>query len=275
MEIPAGQAISEDFLAAGIHSSEGLAHLGESLIQGQHLDLYYVDATLFPAATLCILERWAAMQHVAALLVLANPPVAHSAIALLRGVVEAYAHAFWISQGKATGPDSQACRALCFERGAAKEMREAVTNAAVGIVDQGQIDEADYRLKRIDDLRTKTACRACKGRDHGDVLPTIKEIATLTGVPWLGDLVRTTRMAAHQLQPDRLLKLADDGAVEIGGPAGIKERAALLQWLTLTYSSLLRVISRVLAPTRESEIDEATLPVRRALGGVVLREGPL
>jgi hypothetical protein len=266
---------SDHFLSAGISSAEELAALGESLIMGTKVDLLYQDAADFPGATIGLVERWAAIQYVAALVLLERPPVAHAAIVLLRGVVEAYSHAYWISRGTDTGTDSRACRALCFEHGAAREMRDAVTNAAPGVVDDEGRAEAGDRVLRINKLRKVLVCRQCRGRDHGDVLPTIREISKTTGVAWLGDMVRTTRMAAHQLQPDRVLRRADDGVLEVGGPAEVRERAALLQWLALTYSNLLRVVAQIAMPEREREIDAALLPVRIALAGVVAKEGPL
>jgi hypothetical protein len=67
-------------------------------------------------------------------------------------------------------------------------------------------------------------------------------------------MVRATRMTSHQAQRDRIMRLAEDGAVEVGAPVTPWERSVLLEWLTAIFGRLGREIALILVPASQDEL---------------------
>lgn len=101
-----------------------------------------------------------------------------------RGILEAYSHVWWIRQGTSDGPDSQRCRALCYELTMARELKHAVANAPPEMTTSDALPEVERRLTNLEHLMQTVPCR-CRGRDFSDVWPTIREIAKAEDIPWL------------------------------------------------------------------------------------------
>ncbi|MEA2635229.1 MAG: hypothetical protein QOH92_1996 [Chloroflexota bacterium] len=236
-----------------VGDAQGLADVSEKIVAGQQGDLLFEDATLYPGATLIHLERWAAIQFAGGLLMLTRPQVANASITLLRGVLEAYSHVWWIRQGTPTGADSQRCRALCYEHSIARELSDAVTNAPKEVTTPEAAPEAKRRVANLEKLMQSLGCE-CKGRDYTDVMPTFREIAKSENVTWLPEMVRATRMTSHQAQRDRIMRYADDGAIEVGGPATPFERSVLLEWLVTIFGRLGREVAMILEPKSEADL---------------------
>jgi hypothetical protein len=185
---------------------------------------------------------------------LTQPHVANASIPLLRGILESYSHAYWIRQGSNNGPDSQACRALCYELTMARELRDAVSHAPKEVTMPDAIPEATRRVTNLEKLLSSQGSK-CKGRDYKDVLPTIREIAkSEPDIDWLPEMVRATRMTSHQAQRDRIMRVAEDGVVEVGAPLSPWERSVLLEWLTAIFGRLGREIALMLAPALQDEL---------------------
>ncbi len=126
-----------------------------------------------------------------------------------------------------------------------------MTKAPTEVTTANAIAEANRRVTNLEKLMQALPCR-CRGRDYSDVLPTIREIARSENITWLPDMVRATRMTSHQAQPDRLMRLSDDGTVEVGAPLTPFERSVLLEWLCTIFGRLGREIAMILEPASET-----------------------
>ncbi|HEY9286851.1 MAG TPA: hypothetical protein VIT43_02390, partial [Candidatus Dormibacteraeota bacterium] len=225
----------EDAFHRLLGDSQGLANITEKIVSGQLGDLLFEDANLYPGATIMHLERWAATEFAGGLLLLTQAHVANASIPLLRGILETYSHVYWIREGSTTGADTRACRALCYELTIARELRDAVTNAPPEVTTADGLPEAKRRVTNLEKLLQRQGCKF-KGRDYTDVLPTIREIAkSEPDLEWLPEMVRATRMTSHQAQRDRIMRVAQDGIVEVGAPLTPWERSVLLEWLTAIF----------------------------------------
>jgi hypothetical protein len=245
--------------------AEDLHEISVGIVEGVEGDVWFEDAELYPGALLLHMERWAAQQYAGALVLLTMPAVATASLVLLRGLLEAYAHLSWIAEGSDDGPTSRRCRALCYERTAAKELLDAVSNAAAGVAADGADEEAQRRVDNLDRLLRGLKCR-CRGRDFSSVLPTIRQIAAADpAARWMPDMVRATRMTAHQAQRDRLHAFGPDGALVIGSAATPYERLVLLEWLVVGYARLSRELARILRPMAEVTVAAKVAEVKAGI----------
>jgi hypothetical protein len=235
------------------------------MVSGIQGDLSFEDASLYPGATILHLERWAGIEFAGGLLMSTRPHVANASIPLLRGILETYSPAYWIRQGSASGADSHAGRALCYELTIARELLDAVSHAPKEVTTVDAIPEAKRRVTNLEKLLTGLGSR-CKGRDYTDVLPTIRDIAkSEPDLEWLPEMVRATRMTSHQAQRDRIMRVAEDGAVEVGAPLTPWERSVLLEWLTAVFGRLGREIALILAPASQDELISLLGQIKRRI----------
>lgn len=61
-------------------------------------------------------------------------------------------------------------------------------------------------------------------------------------------------MTSHQAQRDRIMRVAEDGAVDVGAQLTPWERSVLLEWLTAMFGRLGREIALILAPASEAQL---------------------
>lgn len=255
-------SVDEDAFHRLLSDAQGLADITEKMVSDVPGDLWFEDASLYPGATILHLERWAATEFAGGLLLLTQPQVANASIPLLRGILESYSHAYWIRQGSGKEADSQAGRALCYELTIARELRDAVSNAPKEVTTADAIPEAKRRVANLEKLLNGLGFK-CKGRDYTDVLPTIREIAkSEPDLEWLPEMVRATRMTSHQAQRDRIMRVAEDGAIEVGVALSPWERSVLLEWLTAIFARLGREIAFILAPTSQDELSKLFVQIR-------------
>jgi hypothetical protein len=168
----------------------------------------------------------------AAVLALSEPETTLGSLALMRGLIEAWAHLYFI---QAAVPAQMACRALRLERGWVAD-----TVALAHFEDEnlpGQLQKARQREAAILELWTDLGCKAGRPRRYGDVRATIKDIETKFRIDWLLQIWSSASQTSHVSGWDWLLVDHEDGGTRPILPMP-SHRAGRLNHLTVLFSNV-------------------------------------
>jgi len=216
-----------------------------------------VPGDAFPEATVQRLLLALFPLYHAAVGVLDDPETTLASLALMRGLIEAWAHLYFL-MGTDKGADC-ACRAIRLELGWSASMVSLARAAGPDMRDQ--LEVAERRLAEIDAMKSQ---RGCKGgrRDYGDVDQTITTMARLYGIDWLPGAWRSASQMAHVGGWDWLLEDQGDGTSAFVYPPP-SHRATRLNHLVVLFYNVVQTALVVIGVNFES--DAATDPHVRAM----------
>lgn len=163
------------------------------------------------------------------LICLRAPETALTALSLLRGLLEAWAHLEFI-QNEDYGGDP-ACRALRFERGTYKEWGLAVDLGSDPEVDEIRATHRD-QVRELDQIWRD---HGCKGRDRtqGNVAETIERLAKQPRMEWLPQMWKVTSASLHMLGSDFLFESSNGESRLVWAPN--VQRAVWFRFSVATY----------------------------------------
>src|ERR1700694_2346998 len=149
-------------------------------------------AVEMPAATVWRFNLAASSQFRAALFCLLDQGTTLGSLALLRGLIETWAHLdFILGDFKADAN----CRALALEVGMRRQRVELLGHAKSPVSGE-QIAAAKQNLMAVEELKKQAGCRN-KARSYGNVDATVKSISQREGFDWLVDMWRSASETAH------------------------------------------------------------------------------
>lgn len=150
----------------------------------------YVLGDQVPEATVFRLLLATLPLYHAAVLVLVDPETTLGAMALMRGLIEAWAHLNFIQ----TGPrETMACRALRVERGWAQQMASLARSAR----NADELAKADERQQQVDDLWQRSGCARASARTYKQVPTTLQAIEKVLGIDWLVATWQAASLMTH------------------------------------------------------------------------------
>ena len=187
----------------------------------------------FPEATAARLLIAITPQYHAAVACLAEPETALGAVVLMRPLIEAWAHLYFI-----VGNDDladAACRALRLEVGLAVE--------TLGMVQDGgdvHVNQLEIVQRRVAELEAIVSSRGCKGkrRSYGEVGSTVKAMGKERNIPWLFGAWRSFSLTGHVGGWDWSVEDQGDGTSAIVDPSP-SLRAGWLKSLVILYSNVV------------------------------------
>lgn len=218
------------------------------------------DATANPLTILLALEPWAATQYRAGIALLHDPRTASAADVLVRGLLELFAHVFWVHE--AGTREARECRAVCFAQGIVRTVRAFLKqNATRNPGAEPRLRELEILEREIQRQRERRKC-PCKARKYGDVGPTLRAASQRPDLTWTFDTWAWTSTVAHQLLP-----VLSDPNQGLAAPlsASFTERGVLL-------SHFLHVFVNFGIILLETEQPEGILTWRGLANGVVASE---
>jgi len=230
-------------------SMTGIAtkYSGERPELGFELDSY-------PEMTLFRLERWATIQFMGLLRLLANEETAYVAEVVLRGLLENLAHVWWIQRGGDDGRDSRQCRAIRMELGMASELVQTIEHTPPQFVPDGSAQVASDRLDHFNAVYQSANC-AGRARKYGSVSESLVEIDNPFGFAWLHQMWNVGSMVSHQGLLDRIMRDIGNGVTVVGKPATLAERVVLLERASSVYGLIGRELLRTNSPADLPSLD--------------------
>jgi hypothetical protein len=190
-----------------------------------------VPGDKYPEATVFRLNHAVLVQYQAAVAVLVDAETALASLTLLRSLIEAWAHLYFICGHGQAGAD---CRALRLECGLAVQ--------GVGLAQTASSEEPgilESALKRQDELESLSISFGCSGarRDYRDVQQTVKQIEARSGFDWLLGLWRSASQTGHSAGWDWLFEDTGDGTTALVFPRP-SHRAHRLMHLVTLYNNV-------------------------------------
>jgi hypothetical protein len=171
----------------------------------------------FPRSTVWRLQQLADVQFASVLGVLGDPLTSPTAHALVRGLLELWAHNYFIF---ADGAESEwRCGALQLELGMNLSIEHALEAATRSYPDEfsNDLTVVKERVRQINELKAKEECAG--KRDDGNVETTLQRIAQkVSGMEWLVPLWKSSSLALHQLSIDLIVKDLGGGRIGVSDP---------------------------------------------------------
>jgi hypothetical protein len=207
----------------------------------------------------------------AAVASLEDPETTLAALALMRSLIEAWTHLYFMMEPDS--PSERSCRAIRLELGWAKDMAGLARSAEEEM--PGQLSVALRREQGIEELRAK---RGCKGgaRTYGHVDQEVTRMAKKFGIDWLPGSWRSASQMTHVAGWDWMLVDQGDGTSSFGHPSP-SHRAARLNHLVVLFSNVSQTALVILGVGLDSAgsrgIHEAAMAIlddpflRRAIEG--------
>jgi hypothetical protein len=200
------------------------------------------DSEDYPHVTAARLHLAVRPLYHAAILALGRPEAAIGSLALMRPLVEAWSHLFFIryGDGKASADrEALRCRALQFEFGMATT-RTAMYQALRSDAFAPELEAAQKQQSQLERLKGEAGCSG--KRDQGNVAPTLKNMAQKMAekygdISWLEGAWKSMSEVAHAMGWDRQLSVLPDGRAVVADP-GHGLRASWLRHLVVIYASL-------------------------------------
>jgi hypothetical protein len=187
----------------------------------------------FPEATAARLIIAVTPQYHAAVACLAEPGTALGAVVLMRPLIEAWAHLYFIV-GKDDLADA-ACRALRLEVGLAVEILGMVQDAG-----QAYANQVESAQRRVEELEATAGSLGCKGnrRSYSEVGSTVKAMGKERNIPWLFGAWRSFSLTGHVGGWDWSIEDQGDGrsAIVDSSPS---LRAGWLKNIVVLYSNVV------------------------------------
>lgn len=183
-----------------------------------------------PEATVFRLMLSAIPLYHAAVAALAEPETTMGSLVLMRSLIEAWTHLFFIVGDGGVGAG---CRALRLERGWAIDNIALTSAAGPGMV--GEKEKAEARMAEVMQLWGELGCTSGKPRNYSNVGPTTKEIEKTVGIDWLLSMWHTTSQMAHVGGFDWLLVDRGGGTSAFAHPPP-SHRASRLNHLVVLFS---------------------------------------
>jgi hypothetical protein len=237
------------------------------------------------------LRRVFIVTYRASLALLRDPEVSFPAEALLRGLLETWAHLAWIEYGESRGNRARArhhsrkrktehcfsdgrcswstpqTRALCWLYGDARWYHKNVRMVDSRLKGPTTTAQARRRANRYDHAHARTGCPGRLGRDFGDVEPMLFLLARKGNIPWATGLWRAYSATAHSATPVRLGRVPGGSMIE--GPLPDFERRALLvrclRILILAWQHILNLSDVDNVVGLVTFVDVTLPPVRKLL----------
>lgn len=181
------------------------------------------EATTDPLSIIIQLQPWAATQYRAGVVLLRDPRTASAADVLVRGLLELFAHVFWIHEERTRA--TRECRAVCFALGIVRTVRGFLKqNAPRNPGAESRLTELEAIEGEIQRQREHRKC-ACKARKYTDVGPTLRAASQRPDLAWTYDTWSWTSTIAHQFMP-----VVSGPSHEVAAPpsASFMERGILL-----------------------------------------------
>jgi hypothetical protein len=171
----------------------------------------------------------------AALVALRDPQASLGTQALMRSLLEAWAHLYFIM-----GTDElrgAPCRALQVELGWAQNARGTLLE--VGPEPAGLLAEVEARIRVLGELQKALGCTKCGAHDYSDVPATLQQLSKIApdGIPWLIAEWRSTSQVSHVGGWEWLAQDGDDGTTAVSDPRP-SIRAIWLNHLVLLFHNV-------------------------------------
>ncbi len=199
-----------------------------------------------------------------AIVCLRSPETSVSAFALLRGLLEAWAHLDFI------GDDGQGgdvrCRALRYELGAAKEWMDSVHDAPPGFDQETWGAQAQTRLVDIQEAWQLLGCTG-KPRTRKEVDATLHRMGKRAKMEWVPGAWRATSVTVHMYGVDFALLDRGDGSSDLVW-ALPRYQATWLSLAASSYAYLTLTAARTLGAANATQFGEE---VRLLVEGQELR----
>jgi hypothetical protein len=172
----------------------------------------------FPKGTVWRLQQWADVELAAVLRVLGEPRTSPTAYSLIRGLVEVWAHNYFIYADDVE--TEWRCRALQLELGMQLSIQRALE--ATAAIDRDLFAEhlaaAAGRVRQVSDVKSKEGCRG-SARDHRHVQGTLKELTRrYQELDWVVPMWKSSSVTAHQFGSDWLLTDLGGGRIGVVDP---------------------------------------------------------
>ena len=203
-----------------------------------------IESDRFPEATAARLLLVCLPLYEGGVASLAEPPTALAAVALLRSLIEAWTHLYFI-MGTDNLRDAP-CRAMRLEQGWAAQ----TLGLAQVSDDERTLDVASRRQQAITSLRYKARCKGGL-RDYRSCDATVRELAEKHKIDWLPE-ARASSQMTHVGAWDWSLRVAPDGSFFIGLPPP-SQRAAHLNHLVVMFYNVVNTALVVLGIGLDSD----------------------
>jgi hypothetical protein len=182
---------------------------------------------------------------------LRTKPSSPGAFSLLRGLIEAWAHLFFIADE--SEPDTPALRSIRFEAGVLSEWA-SVRKKMDPVIDYDQL----IARNREGIMKLWTASwgrNEPRRRTYKDVNPTLEKMARVPELNSLGIIRAASSVAVHASAADFLLEVDDHGARVIW--ASDAQRCAWLQLAIMSFDYLtISALLSVPGPDRATVIED-------------------
>jgi hypothetical protein len=221
----------------------------------------------YPEATVGRLNYTALVQYHAAVANLAEPATALGSLALLRSLIDAWAHLFFI-WGKGDLADA-GCRAIRLELGLTADALSIARSAGSRASAEASI--AQERLALLEAARSEKGCQGSR-RSYSSVAPTVREMAKADGLDWLVPLWQTASQVVHGAAWDWLIALQPDGTNQLVYPSPA-HRASRLNHLVILYNNVGQTSLLILGSEEGGPLRDAALALlgdrflKRAIDG--------
>lgn len=193
-----------------------------------------VSRDLYPAATVSALMLAAAPLYEAGLVSLLDPATAPGALALLRSVLEAFAHLYFIEQG--TTAEERVCRSLRLERGMFRTMKDTVSWATVQPATEAERAQLALKEQRLEGAFAQCHCTG-SDRTYSDTSATIKQmVADPRYDGWLKDAYKGSSLVVHVTAWQWLVGPGKHGPIAASGVRP-SIRAAWLRHLIVLWAA--------------------------------------
>lgn len=231
----------------------------------------------YPDVTLHKLEVLARSAYMAGVYLVRDPIVAYRAEDMVRSVLECLAHTTYIAGLPPLKYKRQpADRALCVELGMIKGLHGLLKK----LPDYALMQDASVRQVVAEDedairrLHARTGCQ-CAGRSEGNVAPTLKEAARVSGAPWstLVGVYDSSSTFMHQGLLNRIVREVKPGITD-WVPADDEHRIRLLTWLVVAYELTGSQHLYLYDPAVANEFHQHAVGMLRNFGSVARNSGP-
>jgi hypothetical protein len=229
-----------------IGKAADISHAGFRLIDSHLPEGFSRDRV--PESTVYRLHIVATSAFRSGLICVKAPETALTALGLLRGLLEAWAHLEFIRNSDYGG--DPACRALRFERGIHKEWGNAVDLASGPDLSEIKDAHAEH-LRALDQIWRDHGCKG-RERTQGNVAETITEkLAKQPFMEWLPQMWKVTSASLHMLGSDYLFESSDGESWLVWAPdvqraLWFRFNVATYVYLTWTAASILGAEDAVL-----------------------------
>ena len=171
----------------------------------------------------------------AALVALRDPQASLGTQALMRSLLEAWAHLYFIM-----GTDElrgAPCRALQVELGWVQNAKGILLE--VGPVPGGLLAEVEARIRVLGELQKALGCTKCGAHDYSDVQAALHELSKVgpDGIPWLIAEWRSTAQVSRVAGWEWLAGDGGDGTTAVSDPPA-STRAIWLNHLVLLFHNV-------------------------------------